>query len=209
MSQFENKLKAWGQSLEAVHLPRWEELPDFQIYMDQLVPLINEHCAFLKMTEADKLLTPAMINNYVKLRIIPKPLKKRYSRIHLAYLLVIVLLKPVLSIQDISDGLKLQVMAFRGDYQAAYNLFCKQYERSLHHIGRLAQGNHDSRHMIDKLPTAMMGMHMATLSVASQLFAKEVLAILHESGEPLSRRGERNRKGQALNEAGQDPEPRK
>ena len=101
--------------------------------------------------------------------------------------MVLVSLKPVLSIQDIADGLQLQVVAFRGDYRAAYNLFCKQYERSLHHIGRVARGDLDSAHMIDKLPPSMLGMHMATLSVASHIFAKEVLSLLRDMGQPLRR----------------------
>ena len=187
MSHFEERLSAWGQEIEAIHLPLWDELPDFHLYMDQLVPFVNDHCAFLQITDDDKLLTPAMINNYVKQRIMPKPVKKRYSRVHLAYLMVLVSLKPVLSIQDIADGLQLQVVAFRGDYRAAYNLFCKQYERSLHHIGRVARGDLDSAHMIDKLPPSMLGMHMATLSVASHIFAKEVLSILRDMGQPLRR----------------------
>lgn len=187
MSHFEERLSTWGQEIEAIHLPRWDELPDFHLYMDQLVPFVNDHCAFLQITDDDKLLTPAMINNYVKQRIMPKPVKKRYSRVHLAYLMVLVSLKPVLSIQDIADGLQLQVVAFRGDYRAAYNLFCKQYERSLHHIGRVARGDLDSAHMIDKLPPSMLGMHMATLSVASHIFAKEVLSILRDMGQPLRR----------------------
>lgn len=187
MSHFEERLSAWGQEIEVIHLPRWDELPDFHLYMDQLVPFVNDHCAFLQITDDDKLLTPAMINNYVKQRIMPKPVKKRYSRVHLAYLMVLVSLKPVLSIQDIADGLQLQVVAFRGDYRAAYNLFCKQYERSLHHIGRVARGDLDSAHMIDKLPPSMLGMHMATLSVASHIFAKEVLSILRDMGQPLRR----------------------
>lgn len=190
MSNLENELHRWGKELEAVHLPRWDELPDFHLYMDQVISLISDYLAFSQMKPDEKLVTPAMINNYVKLKIIPKPLKKRYTRIHLAHLVIIFLLKPVLSISEIKAGLSLQVVAFRGDYRAAYNLFCKQYERTLHYIARVAQGQQESDPVMEKLPVEMLGTYMASLSIASKLFAQKVLAILEEEAVQRGRNAE-------------------
>lgn len=180
MSNLEEELCRWGKELETVHLPRWDELPDFHLYMDQVISLIHDYLAFNQMKSDEKLITPAMINNYVKLKIIPKPLKKRYTRIHLAHLVIIFLLKPVLAIGEIKAGISLQVVALHGDYRAAYNLFCKQYECTLHYIARVAQGQYGSDPVMEKLPVDMLGAYMANLSIASKLFSQKVLAILEE-----------------------------
>ena len=72
------------EDLQRYHLPRWEELPDIELYMDQVITLIERYLAPL-LEEADeennKIITSAMINNYVKLGIMPKPIKKRYERV--------------------------------------------------------------------------------------------------------------------------------
>ncbi len=66
MSAYTTEMEQWCQALENYHLPRWDELPDIELYMDQVVTLIEKHVRFLSINE-DKLLTSAMINNYVKL----------------------------------------------------------------------------------------------------------------------------------------------
>ena len=91
MSNTSEDIQKWCQALESYHLPRWDELPDMELYMDQVVTLIEKHIRFLANND-DKLITSAMINNYVKLGLMPKPEKKRYERTHLAYLIVITLL---------------------------------------------------------------------------------------------------------------------
>lgn len=89
-------------------LPKWEELPDIGLYMDQLVKLLDKYLSIYNEDNEDKLITRAMINNYVKNGLIPKPEKKLYGRDHIAYLLVIGLLKPILSISNIKEILKCQ-----------------------------------------------------------------------------------------------------
>lgn len=83
-----------------LHLPKWDELPDIELYNDQVITLINKYMEGL--FEADEPpLTPSMINNYVKHGILPCPVKKKYSKPHIARLIMICALKPVLSIQSI------------------------------------------------------------------------------------------------------------
>ena len=69
-------------------LPYWEDFPDFELYMDQLVNLGNRYLTgFLGAP-----LTPSMINSYVKKGLMSRPVKKKYNATHLAELLVISLL---------------------------------------------------------------------------------------------------------------------
>lgn len=79
-------------------IPTWNELPELDLYMDQIIVLMEK---YLGSTPKDKLITPSMINNYVKLGIIPSPIKKKYSKIHIAHLIIICSLKQVMPIADI------------------------------------------------------------------------------------------------------------
>ncbi len=92
------------QLLKAYHLPDWDELPTIPLYMDQVVLLLNRYLEiFSAVSNEDKLITSTMINNYVKMRIIPAPIKKKYSKIHMAYLIIVCILKQTLSISTISQ----------------------------------------------------------------------------------------------------------
>ena len=105
-------------TLEPYELPAWEELPRLDLYMDQVITLMEEYLSFYKM---DKPITPSMINNYVKLGVIPKPYKKRYNRIHLAYLVMVCSLKQILSISDIQKLLPLSLT--EEEIESAFNAF--------------------------------------------------------------------------------------
>lgn len=91
----ENNLK---EILNSRKIPVWNELPEIDLYMDQIIMLMEK---YLGTTTEEKLITPSMINNYVKLGIIPPPIKKKYSKEHIAYLIIICSLKQVMPIPDI------------------------------------------------------------------------------------------------------------
>ena len=98
------KLRRWERYLEKFNLPKWEELPAFDLYMDQVIALLTKYLDFLphEDTGGEKIVTPVAINNYVRMKIMPAPVKKKYSRIHLAYLIMICTLKQTLSISYIT-----------------------------------------------------------------------------------------------------------
>lgn len=119
-----------------VHIPRWNELPNVDLYLDQVVTLINNSLSdFLRSNQNDEnkkenqILTKTMINNYVKNNLIDAPEKKKYSKIQCAKLFVICILKQVYSMNEIS---KLIDMALKSsDIEQAYNSFCLQFEQAL------------------------------------------------------------------------------
>lgn len=88
------RTRAACAQLRAVHLPRWNELPDIELYMDQVLVLMAKYMQGIA-AEEDKLLTASMVNNYVKMGLVPAPVKKRYSRSHLARLVIICVMKQV------------------------------------------------------------------------------------------------------------------
>lgn len=93
------KLRRWETFMKAYALPEWDDLPDFGLYMDQVVALLSRYLDFIPDTDgSEKPITVSTVNNYVRLKIMPAPEKKKYNRIHLAYLLMICTLKQNLSI---------------------------------------------------------------------------------------------------------------
>lgn len=110
-------------------LPRFKELPDFELYMDQVIGVMDKYLSLYKPLLDGKVITPSIINNYVKLKIIPPPKAKKYSKEHLAYLIVICILKQTLSIKTISDMINLGLET--ADVETLYDSFCNSYEKVL------------------------------------------------------------------------------
>lgn len=101
--KLQQELDKWNDTIQSKRIPRWNELPEFDVYMDQVVVLMEKYLGEYFEYSEDSVVTPSMINNYVKLKIMPAPENKKYSKIHLSYLIIICMLKPVMSIQDIHD----------------------------------------------------------------------------------------------------------
>lgn len=117
-------------SLKEFHIPRWNELPDVDLYLDQVVKLVNSCLAAGGYKKDDNgILTKTMINNYVKNNLIEPPVKKQYSKIQLAKLFVICILKQVYSMQNIKSLIDIAVVG--SDVQAAYDKFCSLFEEAL------------------------------------------------------------------------------
>lgn len=122
-------------SLDKFHIPRWNELPNIDLYLDQVVNLINSclspYIFFYSNNskEENQLLTKSMINNYVKNNLIEPPVKKQYSKTQLAKLFVICVLKQVYSMQDIAILINFALK--NSNIEKAYNKFCNLFEEAL------------------------------------------------------------------------------
>ena len=93
------KLRRWETFLINFHLPQWEEIPDFGLYMEQVIILLKQYLDYLPPElKEEQIITAAAINNYVRQRVMPEPRKKKYYRVHIAYLIMILTLKQNLSI---------------------------------------------------------------------------------------------------------------
>ena len=96
------KLRRWKKYMEDYRLPDWNDIPNFGLYMEQVVVLLSEYLDYLPPElKKEQFITAATINNYVRKKIMPEPVKKRYYRLHLAYLIIICTLKQSLSIQTL------------------------------------------------------------------------------------------------------------
>ncbi len=95
-------LDAWGRHMREFSLPEWDDLPGFELYMDQVIAILTQYLSFLPTEKTgDKVITPSAINNYVRMKIMPAPDKKKYSRRHIAYLIMICMLKQSMSISSV------------------------------------------------------------------------------------------------------------
>jgi len=83
-----------------------ENIPNIDLYMDQVTTFMDKHLASFKRHEDDKILTKTMINNYAKNRLLPPPNKKKYSKEHMLLLIFIYYFKNILSINDIQTLMK-------------------------------------------------------------------------------------------------------
>lgn len=121
--------------IDKFHIPRWNELPNVDLYLDQVVNFINSTLSpyiFLNNDKKDEniqILTKTMINNYVKNNLIEAPEKKLYSKIQLAKLFAICILKQVYSMQDIKTLISLALE--NSTAEEKYDCFCDLFEECL------------------------------------------------------------------------------
>ncbi len=101
-------------------LPDWEQLPQIELYLDQVLLYVNQVTCLDKLDQ-QKALTASMVNNYVKHGYITKPIKKKYQKEQIARLIAISLLKNVFSIQDIAQVLK--VLQAQSNSETLYSMF--------------------------------------------------------------------------------------
>lgn len=101
-------------------LPNWQQLPDLDLYLDQVLLYVNQQTSPF-LAEGEKPLTASMVNNYVKHGYIPKPSKKKYNRVHLARLIILSICKPIFPIADIQEIIDI----LKKDHEAAdlFNAF--------------------------------------------------------------------------------------
>jgi len=89
-------------SLDRVQFISSEDIPNIDLYMDQVTTFMDSRLRNTVRDEAeDKVLTKTMINNYAKNNLLPPPVKKKYSREHVLLLIFIYYFKNILSINDI------------------------------------------------------------------------------------------------------------
>lgn len=161
------------KKLSEVKLLRWDDLPDFGIYNDQVLTITETQLSFLHLPENEHTITPAMINNYVKNAIIDRPIKRKYYKPHIAKLIVISILKQVLPLSDIQKGIELQI-ELQG-VETAYDTFCEVLEESLQLVTNVGKEQDESLHFSSMRPDNL-GLNMVTLSVVSKLFTQLIIS---------------------------------
>jgi len=128
MKMKEKTKQTLSHSVEHFRLPRYDEIPDVGLYLEQATKYISQYLTPLE----DVTLTPSMISNYVKKGLITNPVKKQYDRDQLAHLMFIALGKSVMSLENLAEFIRLQIRTY--DTRTAYNYFCLELENMLAYV---------------------------------------------------------------------------
>lgn len=126
-----NFKESFAAGITDFRLPRYDQLPDMGLYLDQITKYINGVILPLGLSE----ITPSMVSNYVKKGVISPPVKKLYFAQQIAYLMFVSIGKTVMSIENISRMFSMQKLVY--DAPTAYNYFCCEFENILRYIGGL------------------------------------------------------------------------
>ena len=113
------------EAVKSFRCPRYQELPAMALYLEQMLGVVNEALRDI----LDEPITSPMINNYIKSGALPPPVRKRYSREHLCYAIVIGILKPVFTVQQMSRFFEIQRETY--PLNVAYDYFCTDFENAL------------------------------------------------------------------------------
>ena len=97
----QDMIKSILDNLSAIDYIKTADIPNIELYMDQVTTFMDSHMASSKRYPDDKVLTKTMINNYAKNHLLPSPNKKKYSKEHILMLIFIYYFKSFLSISDI------------------------------------------------------------------------------------------------------------
>ena len=150
----------------------WEQLPDFALYMDQVLSYMDRQV--IRFNEGDAL-TAAMVNNYTKSGLVPRAEGKKYNRDHLAYLTAICVLKQVLAAKDI-DLLIRESVGREQNVRRGYEDFCAALDAVLKDTADEVETRTNEHLAYDAI-------HFALLSYASNLACSRYVAMLRERKE--------------------------
>ena len=151
----------------------WEQLPDFSLYMDQVLSYMERQ---VLRFDGDDGLTAAMVNNYTKGGLLPRAEGKKYSREHLAYLTVICVLKQVLSTRDMKLLLD-QELKDSGSVDTGYTTFCRSLDGSMSLIADQMDRYQDPEKLADS------AIHFALLSYAAGAASRRYVTMLRRRQE--------------------------
>lgn len=156
----------------AYRCPRYDQLPAITLYSDQVTDALNYFLSPLWPGE-DHAVTAAMINNYVKQKVIAPPVKKRYDREQLARLYCICLLKHVFTISEIRALMGIQTRTY--PFEVAYDYFCVELEKAL--AAAFSTRDFSAPSSATKVTPESELVRSSALSIAHRLFTEKFLQL--------------------------------
>lgn len=168
----------------------WEHLPDFPLYMDQVLSYMERQT--IRLDESD-VLTASMVNNYTKTALVPRAEGKKYNREHLAYLTFVCILKQVMSVRDMDLLIRTELRGNR-KVEEGYQAFLDSLDSALNVTAREMDQYADSADLADA------AVHFGLLSYAAGLVSRQYVAQLRAQAEPESDRAEGKKAAKARKE---------
>ena len=178
-------LMALRESLRSQRPVPWDQLPDFALYMDQVLSYMDRQVIRF---DKDDGLTAAMVNNYTKSGLVPRAAGKRYGGEHLAYLTAICVLKHVMSTRDMDLLLNEELQGGRTVAQG-YGDFCASLD------GALTLTAREMEQYTDEAALADAAIHFARISYAAGAASSRYVALLRQRKESLEQESKPPKKG--------------
>ena len=116
------------ESVCGFRLPRYNEIPDVGLYLEQTTKYVNGCLKPLGCME----ITSSMVSNYVKKGLIPNPVKKQYFAEHIAHLFFVTIAKTIISLENVSLMLEMQRQSY--STPVAYDYMCDELENMILYI---------------------------------------------------------------------------
>lgn len=159
-----------AEDIKNYHCPRWHELPDLDLYMDQVMSVLEKNLCIFISKDPQKAITPTMINNYVKQKMVRPPKNKKYDRGHIASFFLITLLKQMMSLGEISDAISRVLTTYTSEQ--GYDIFCDIFEKSLQAV---FFGASTANYTEDDGSETLMIIRSVTLACSNMLYARYLL----------------------------------
>ena len=176
------KLRRWEGYLNEYRLPSWEQLPNIGLYMDQVVTLLTQYLDYMPPElREEQVITPAAINNYVRKKIMPEPIKKKYYRTHIAYLIMVCTLKRCLSIPTLQTMIPMGLS--EEELEKVYTSFVERHRMACTYFVqqvRICAGgilDHEPESEIATDDTSDLITMVAVVSGFSRLMAEKLLLL--------------------------------
>ena len=177
-----HKLERWDRFITNYHLPDWDSIPDLGLYMDQVVVLLVQYLSFIPSIPGGKesFVTSSAINNYVRLKIMPAPVKRKYYRVHIAYLIMILTMKQSISISDVQ-----KIMPEGADIPSvrrAYEDYSQKFREIALFFNRQMQGAWDDLHSSEpsesgRGATSRLVIESALIAGFSKILAEKLIRL--------------------------------
>ena len=189
MNTFNEMVEKIAAQVRSSNIIEVEDIPNIDLYMDQVTTFMDKCLAQYKRYDDDKVLTKTMINNYTKAKIFPAPVKKKYSRTHLMLLIMIYHLKSVLSIKDIgilfqSALSETNKMKQEKMIESIYSGFVSLQKQTITYLTDAAEGKPDEsfygkesilKYSDDEMKRIMMILALAIRANTEKQLAEKVL----------------------------------
>ncbi|WP_312648071.1 DUF1836 domain-containing protein [Aminipila sp.] len=159
-----NELK---RILKELRPNNWEDIPDIDLYMDQVLNYMTRQHIGL---ESGETLTSAMVNNYIKKELLPRAKGKRYERKHIAYLTAICLFKQILSVDSTKELLNNQLLD--SDIKSFYEKYCTKLDTAYDAVGEKIQENMTEQDISELV------LELAISSYAQKIACERLLELL-------------------------------
>ena len=151
----------------------WDQLPDFALYMDQVLSYMDRQV--LRFDEEDAL-TASMVNNYTKSGLVPRAEGKKYNREHLAYLTAICVLKRVMSTKDMDLLIREELQGDR-PVSDGYAAFCASLDQALCNVAAEMEERTGEQELADA------AIHFALMSYAAGVVSSRYVTLLRQRQE--------------------------